>query len=283
MGRDDSETGTRASGGAGRTGNGMDGMRYFVVTHQPLQWPVPAFMEPISTLPAGDDVADLSQDHPHLAGRGPEWSEYATLFGLRRRLQASWGETGAPPDGEMLGIAHYRRFAVTRPMGVPSDVYGVLTPAQLAKLSDDVFLPPPGTLLVPAIANVGTVLGQYGRNHVVRDLLHFLGIAIDLGVIGDRQVAHFLSQQVMVVAPSIGVYPAEWYVKVLDDLERVVTAFESSVAVPHEGYQRRAIGFCCERLHSMLLFQLFAEWADDRIIVNPAVIVSDDGAYSPLR
>jgi hypothetical protein len=33
----------------------------------------------------------------------------------------------------------------------------------------------------------------------------------------------------------------------------------------------------------MLLFQLFAEWADDRIIVNPAVIVSDDGAYSPLR
>jgi hypothetical protein len=30
----------------------------------------------------------------------------------------------------------------------------------------------------------------------------------------------------------------------------------------------------------MLLANLVAEWADDRVLVNPAVIVSDDGAYA---
>jgi hypothetical protein len=255
-------------------------MRYFVVTHQPLEWPVPAFMEAVSTVPAGEDVADLSHDLPQFAGRGPEWSEYATLFAVRRLLQASWGESRPRLDGEMLGVAHYRRYPVTRPMGVRSDVYGVLSPAEFTQLPDDAFLPPPGTLLLPSVTHVGTVLGQYGRNHVLRDLLHFMGIAIDLGVIDDRAAASYLSQEVMVVAPSIGVYPAGWYVQVLEDLERVVQAFESSVAVPRDGYQRRTIGFCCERLHGMLLANLVAQWADDRVLVNPAVIVSTDGAYA---
>jgi hypothetical protein len=257
-------------------------VKYFVVTHRPLEWPLPDFMQPVSTVPAGDGVADLSEDHRHLRGRGPEWSEYATLFGVRRLLQATWAASGPPSDDEMLGIAHYRRFPVTRPIGTPSDVYGVLSTDEFTQLPDDVFLPPPGTLLLPSGADRGmSVLSQYARSHVARDLMHFMGIAIDLGVVDDRAVAGYLSQNTMVAAPSIGVYPAAWYVHVLHQLERVVDAFEAGVAVRREGYQSRTVGFCCERLHSMLLLELLNGWPQDRVTVNPAVIVSDDGTYAP--
>ncbi|MCZ2827143.1 MULTISPECIES: hypothetical protein [unclassified Modestobacter] len=255
-------------------------MRYFVVTHRPLDRPLRPFMEAISTVPAGDDVLDLSAEHPQYAGRGPELSEYATLFALRRHLQASWSESGPPSDDEMCGIAQYRRYPVTRPVGVPSDVYGMVTPAEFGELPDDVFQPAPGTLLLPSVAQVGTVLGQYGRNHAVRDLLHFMGIAIDLGVIDDRAAASFLSQSVMVVAPTIGVYPTRWYVQLLEDLERVADAFESRAAVPREGYQRRATGFCLERLHGMLLAGLVATWPGDRVTQNRAIVVSEDLTYT---
>jgi hypothetical protein len=255
-------------------------MNYFVVTHHALEWPLPSFMQPISTVPAGEGVLDLSTDHPHLAGRGPELSEYATLFALRRHLQASWSASGRPADADMIGVGHYRRFPVTRPIGRPSDIYGVVSSEEFTKLPADTFLPPTGSLLLPSICNVGTVLGQYGRNHVLRDLLHFMAIAIDLDVIAERAAAQWLSQGVMVAAPSIGVYPAGWYVHVLEQLERVVEAFESSAAVPRDGYQRRAVGFCLERLHGMLVGQLLSQWPGDRVLANPAVIVSDEGSYT---
>jgi hypothetical protein len=256
-------------------------MKFYVTTHRPLEWPLPGFMEAISTVPAGEGVADLSVQHPHLAGRGPQLSEYATLFALRRQLQSSWRDSGAPADDEMIGLAHYRRFAVTRPIGTSAGMYGMITSEELAGLPEDVLVPPAETLLLPSTFVGITVLQQYGRSHPLRDLLHFMALAVDLGIVDGRRAGGFLSQQVMVAAPTVGVFPIAWLVDVLEKLEKVVEAFESSVAVAHEGYQRRAVGFCCERLHAMLLHQLVAEWAQDRVIVNRAVVVSDDGTYLP--
>lgn len=107
-------------------------------------------MEPVSTVPAGEGVTDLSERYPELAGRGPELSEYATLFAVRRLLQESWGEDG-PPDGErMLGLGHYRRFAVTRETGTHSDVYGVVSPERFTGLAEDLFLPGPASCSSPS-------------------------------------------------------------------------------------------------------------------------------------
>src|ERR1700710_1891255 len=101
-------------------------MKYFCVTHQALRWPIPSFMRAVSTVPAGKGVQDLSTRYPQLAGRGAELGEYATLFGVRRLLQESW-ERGAPSaSDQMIGVAHYRRFAVTRPTGTSALVNGVV-------------------------------------------------------------------------------------------------------------------------------------------------------------
>jgi hypothetical protein len=227
-------------------------MRYFCLTHKPVEWPIPTFMEQVSTVPVGDGVLNLAEQYPELAGRGTVISEYATLFGIRRMLEDSWTDGAEPPSDEMVGIAHYRRFAVTRPMGTPSFVYGLVRPEIMPTVTDDLFLPAPGTLLLPPPADLGmTVVTQYGAAHHVRDLLHFLGLAIDLGVADDKQVASFLGQNVMIAA----------------------------AAVPREGYQRRAAGFACERLHSMLTLGLVTTWPDQRIVFNRAMVVSTEDRY----
>jgi hypothetical protein len=256
------------------------GMRYFCTTHQPLAWPLHPYMEPVATVPAGPGVTDLSERYPELAGRGRELGEYATLFGVRRLLQESWQEDGPPAPEEMVGTAHYRRFAVARPTGKHSLFFGVVDPETFAQLPEDLFVPPPGTLLLPAPIDYGmALLTNYGQTHPTRDLLHFMALAVDLGVVADRAVGRFLGHDHMITTPSAAVVPATWLVEVLESLERVVDAFESTVAVTREGYQRRAVGFCCERLHSLLVASLLDEWPEDRAVFNRALIVSADGEY----
>jgi hypothetical protein len=255
-------------------------MRYFTVTHQPLGWPLPGFMEPVSTVPAGDRVTDLGERYPDLAGRGPELGEYATLFAVRRLLQETWAQDGPPADGEMLGISHYRRFAVTRATGTADFVFGTVTPDVFATLPDELFTPPAGTLLVPPLVEfAASVLQFYGNNHSVRDLLHFMGIAVDLGVVSEPELAVFLTGRHMVPTPSTAVVPATWFVETLESVERVAQEFGKTVAQPRDGYQRRATGFCCERLHALLLARLLVSWPPDRIAMNRALLVSEDGTY----
>ncbi len=257
-------------------------MRYFSVAYQPLQWPLPDFMEVIATDPVGDGVVDLGEHYPRLARRGATLSEYATLFALRRRLQDEWGGDTPPPGQEMVGISHYRRFAVTRPVpgGTPSFVYDLVAPQRFADLPRDLFVPPHATLVLPApVTFAYPVLTQYGLAHPVEDLLRFMAIAIDLGVVDDETVWRFLGGDTMLVAPSVGVYPAEWLVTVLELMEAVVDEFEARFPTSREGYQSRAVGFCLERLHSLMTLTLATAWPAERLTANRALVVSPDGLY----
>lgn len=257
-------------------------MRYFCATHQPLEWPLPAFMEPVATVPAGADVTDLSERFPELAGRGVEFGEYATLFALRRLLQESSDQDGSPAGDEMIGISHYRRFAVTRPTGKPSRMFGVVGSAEFMALPDDLFLPPAGTLLLPSPVDPGVpIVSSYGMAHPVHDLLRFMGTAIDMGVVDEDVAGRFLSQNVMITTPTAAVVPVTWLVDVLEKLELVVEAYRSTYALPREGYQQRAAGFCCERLHALFAAELARSWPADRVTFNPALLVSEEGEYRP--
>lgn len=257
-------------------------MRYFCATHTPLAWPLHPFMEAVSTVPAGEGVLDLSQRFPELAGRGVQLGEYATLFAVRRLLQESWQDSGPPPDDEMIGISHYRRFAVTRPTGTRSAMFGVVSPEEFTTLPDDLFLPPPGTLLLPSPVDPGVpIVGSYGMAHPVRDLLRFMGTAVDIGVVDEAVAGRFLSQNAMITTPSAGVVPVIWLVDVLERLEQVVDAVASAYPLPREGYQERAAGFCCERLHALFAAELAQSWPQDRVVFNFALLVSAEGEYRP--
>jgi hypothetical protein len=107
-----------------------------------------------------------------------------------------------------------------------------------------------------------------------------MACAIDLGVVEDRAVGQFLGHDTMLVSPSVGIYPADWLMDVLEKLEAVATAFEDGFAVPHEGYQNRAVGFCLERLHAMLAAGLIPTWPKDKVCMGPAIIVTDQERYS---
>jgi hypothetical protein len=256
-------------------------MRYFSIAYRPLEWRLPAYMEVVSAAPVGDGVTDIAAPYPELAGRDPVLGEYATLFALRRVLQDARSRGESTP-GDMVGISHYRRFAVTRPTGTPSFVYGVVRPREFAKLSRERFIPRNGTIMFPSPIRVQpTVLGQFASYHPARDLLFFMGLAVDLGLVTDAEVTDWLCGEVMVPAPAIGVYDEDWLVATLTDLERVVDAFESTVAVAREGYQQRIIAFCLERLHGLLLSRLVATLPSGSFLAHPALVVSPDGVYRP--
>jgi hypothetical protein len=256
-------------------------MRYFSVAYRPLQWALPDFMEVVSTTPLGDGVTDLSPVCPQYAGRDAELGEYATLFALRRVLEEAQRQGESSGDG-MVGISHYRRFAVARPTGQPSFVYGVVTPEEFAELPRDLFVPDPPIVLFPTpIQVMPTLLGQYANYHHTRDLLHFMGIALDLGVVTNDQATDWLAGNVLVPAAAIGVYPEAWLVRTLTALESVAEAFESTVAIPREGYQKRTVAFCLERLHGLLLSGLIETCPNDGFAAHRALIVSPDGTYHP--
>lgn len=252
-------------------------MRYFSVAYKPLEWPLPRWVEPVSTRPAGDGVTDLGIRYPDLAGRDPELGEFATLFAVRRVLEE---EGGDGHDGEMVGLSHYRRFAVTSPIRSSSQHGMALRPAQFAKISRDRLLPPPGTLLLPApIAVDPSLLGQYSHHHEVRDLLFFSALAVDAGLVPDDVMSGYLTGQVLVAAPTVGIFPRAWLIDVLTQLELVADAFAATRQVPREGYQRRAPAFCLERVHSLLLLMLVGTWPSNRVEAHPALVVSPDGVY----
>lgn len=252
-------------------------VRYFSVAYKRLEWRLPSWMEAVSTRPAGDGVVDLGERYPELAGRDRELGEFATLFAVRRLLEEDGGDGH---DGEMVGLSHYRRFAVTTPLKNGSNTRAALTPAQFEKISRDRLLPPTGTMLAPAaMLAEPTLVAQYASYHPVQDLLRFGAVAVDAGVVGGAALAAYLTDDVLIAAPTVGVFPRAWVLDVLRTLEVVTTEYLATSYVAREGYQRRSVAFCLERILSMLLLQFVRSGPPLRVEMHPVLIVSPDGIY----
>ena len=252
-------------------------VRYFSVAYKPLEWKLPSWMEPVSTRPAGEGITDLGERYPELAGRDRELGEFATLFAVRRLLEEDGGDGH---EGEMIGLSHYRRFAVTAPLRGSSFDGVALTPTAFTKISRDRLLPPTRTVLAPAATDVRpSLLAQYARFHHIEDLLRFCAVAVDHGLVEGSAVAEYLTQPTLLAAPSVGVFPRGWTLEVLRDLEAVTEEYLATAHIPREGYQRRAIAFCLERLMSLLLVQMITSSTDVAVLMHPVLLVSPDGRY----
>lgn len=244
---------------------------FYCIAHAPFNWKMPDFMTMVGS---GDYVPEtglaMSQLlSPEEALRNRYLGEYLALFEIRRRLIAERAEG-------FVGFCHYRRFALTEPIGVLHQFNYHAHPDMLAKVRPEHFYGDGQTPIVPiSVTWAGTVLQQYEACVTGRDLLMFFGDAIDCGVISNLEAANFLSGTAFIPAPTVAFIPVQWFVEIIHDLELVASRYYRHHYVYREGYADRSIAFCCERLQAFLLAKRIAAWGQDKVIQRPLVLLGE--------
>ncbi|MYM29552.1 hypothetical protein GTP58_14575 [Duganella sp. CY15W] len=245
---------------------------FYCIAHAPFNWKMPDFMTMVGS---GDYVPEkglaMSQLlSPEEAMRNRYLGEYLALFEIRRRLIAEKAEG-------FVGFCHYRRFALTDPIGILHQFNYHAHPDMLAKVKPEHFYGDGKTPIVPiSVGWAGTVLQQYEACVTGRDILMFFGDAIDCGVISNLEAANFLSGKAFIPAPTVAFIPVQWFVEIIHDLELVASRYFRHHYVYREGYADRSIAFCCERLQAFLLSKRIAEWGQDKVIQRPLVLLGEN-------
>ncbi|CAN7152683.1 MULTISPECIES: hypothetical protein [Duganella] len=242
---------------------------YYCIAHAPFAWKMPDFM---TMLGSGDYVPEsgLAMSKmltPEQATRNRYLGEYLALFQIRRMLIADKAEG-------FVGFCHYRRFALTDPIGTLRGFNHHAHPDMLAGVLPEHFYGDGKTPIVPiSVAFNGTIMQQLQANCPVRELLMFFGDAIDCGVITDLEAANFLSGNAFITAPTVAYIPVTWFVEIVHDLELVMSRYYRHHYIERDGYLARSMAFCCERLQAFLLAKRIAEWGPDKVISRPLVLL----------
>lgn len=244
---------------------------YFCIAHAPFPWQMPAFM---TMLGSGDYVPDsgLAMSQllaPDEARRNRYLGEYLALFQVRRLLeqQAAQG---------FVGFCHYRRFALTQPIGHRHQFNHWAHPADFARVQPEHFLGDGQTPIVPVTHTfAGSVLQQYCAVAVARDLLLFFGDAIDCGVITDWEASNFLSGNTFIPCPTVAYIPVAWFIDIARQLELVMARHYRHHYIERDGYLARSMAFSCERLQALLLAKRIAAWGPDKVISTATVVLDD--------
>jgi len=251
---------------------------FYCIAHAPFNWKMPDFMTMIGS---GDYVPEtgLAMSKlltPEKAMANRYLGEYLALFEIRRRLIAEGAEG-------FVGFCHYRRFALTAPIGTLIGFNHVAHPDMLAQVRPEHFYGDGKTPIVPiSVTFPGTVLQQYQAHAIGRDILHFFGDAIDCGVINDMEATYFLSGTEFITAPTVAYIPIPWFIDIVHDLELVMARYYRHHYVERDGYLDRSMAFCCERLQAYLLSKRIAEWGADKVISVPLVRL-DETYPRPLQ
>ena len=222
--------------------------------------------------------------------------EYFYLFCLRRKLLAEGIRV------EKISIAQYRRFVINERIGTkePIKYHVEVVPPEIAEvldlntLSNDkgfgflistiVSFPvnyQPSvmrSLLKPRDFLITDMMSQYADSHPIRDLLRFTSDLLDAGILSDEQSINFLLGKMLIPAPSNGTFPFEVFLKINETLENAAIVFLEGGYILRDGYQRRSIGFCLERLNSFLLLEELKERGIDPLsVMGQQMMVSSDG------
>ena len=249
---------------------------FFCIAHAPFAWKMPDFMTMIGS---GDYVPEsgLAMSRlltPEHALRNRYLGEYLALFEIRRMLIANKTEG-------FVGFCHYRRFALTDPIGILQGFNYLAHPDMLAQVKPEHFYGDGQTPIVPiSVTFAGSILQQYDANGTARDMLMFFGDAIDCGVITNLEAVNFLSGPSFITAPTVAYIPVQWFVEIVHDLELVMSRYYRHHYVERAGYTDRSMAFCCERLQAFLLSKRIAEWGADKVISR--ALVRLDATYPRL-
>jgi hypothetical protein len=246
---------------------------FFCITHQQPEWALPDFLTMVGTggyvPPSG--IA-LSERYPDLAFRNEHLGEFAALFALRRLLADE-------PADRMVGVCHYRRFALTVPLGEIRGFNSYAHPDLLPRALPEHFFGDGHTVIVPSLVQfAGSVLRQYAAVAEARDLLMYFGAAVDAGAVDQNQAADFLSQNAFIPAGTAAFIPVGWFRDIVARVELATDHFMRTTHIEREGQQKRNAGFCAERFHSMLLQQHLDQHGWDKVIATPMTMLADFGA-----
>jgi hypothetical protein len=254
----------------------------FIIGHKRPAVRFPADFRFVTDSPqeASDVQVPLAEVHS-LGLTDARIGEYAFLFALRRVLHAQ-------TEGSVC-IAQYRRLVLNQPIGaVPHNVHfaRVISPAQFhSEVTDAQFLPKAGDWLLSSVARPsGNVLTHYARYHVLRDWMRFCSDAIDSGALSNADALAASAVERLIPAPSNGVFPLSIFHTHLHTLEHMALAFLNGGFVDREEYQRRALGFCLERMHSFLLLQGIKQHQVDMTTARGYhTVISEEAAVRETR
>lgn len=247
---------------------------YYCIAHAPFAWKLPDF---VTIIGSGDYVPEqglaMSELAPDKAMSNVYYGEYAVMFQIRRMLIANKTEG-------MVGASHYRRFALTRQFGDLRGFNYQAHPDLVPHMRDEDFIGDGQTPIVPVSTEFPfSVMLQYAAHCEGRDLLMFFGDAIDCGVISSMEATMFLTGKEFITATTCAYIPVEWFIDIMGDLEKVMARHYRHHYVQREGYHARAMAFCCERLHALLLARRIAAYGAERVNSRHLTLLSDIGSH----
>jgi hypothetical protein len=240
-----------------------DGLVYACLTHVPLALDLPSWVTPIY-LGAGQHpgALNLRELAPEWDAHHPQLGSTAGAFALKNLIRERH------PEASRVGICQYRKFVSPRRISAVRDPrYRVMDVVPKSMLAGERFAtalwPGDARFLVSAPRRFTRVfwhrrgyLREYARDHCAQDLLRFAAAAVELGVLGGREVEAFFGEDVIIPGGAeLGVYPAPFWLETTEQIERVVRACVTGQATVRDGYQARLWSFCAERLGSWLVLK----------------------------
>ncbi|MEI6712573.1 MAG: hypothetical protein WCO60_02405 [Verrucomicrobiota bacterium] len=101
------------------------------------------------------------------------------------------------------------------------------------------------------------IIGQYSKYHVLRDLLDYAALAIELGVLSQEEAKEFLMCPILIPGGcDVGFYPRQWLLETLGKLEILGREFVKRYGnriLGYDQFNRRALNFLGERLGSFFV------------------------------
>lgn len=230
-------------------------MRIFCLCHLPPVFPLPKDtcfigMGDYRDFPAGYHVSEIADEldalHPFLAGASGAFA----IARILKRINAS--------DGRICLMLH-RKFIAPHAFGNPAPNYPGMFMLDAAAAAQIDFTALAANVHTPYLlaqpVRVGNLYRQFASVHKISDLLRYVAIAVELGVLTPEESSLFFSDDTLIpCGVECGIFPTEVFLTIIEKLERVcVTFLRSHMPSSFDSYNRRALDFCNERLGSFLL------------------------------
>lgn len=137
----------------------------------------------------------------------------------------------------------------------------------------------PTGFLISTIHSVPTILADYSSSHIARDFFRFLSEVVDAGLLTDAEATNAALLEGLIPAPSNGTFPVTDFISIMSLLEKAALRFMDNGFIQREGYQRRSLGFCLERLNSFCLLRtLFARSIEFGAVQGHQLTFADGGS-----